>query len=347
MTSSNAATAISSDRIIATESAAATSEEEDMKQRLEELLDFPPLLGDIRDYLTKQARNNTDGDKSTQQLKESLLSTNFLHHFIGLLDEAEGEEDLSLITEIMNIILDVCPDSVHTVLKTEDEDDYYRNTYPLHIACYNGGYGGDAEIMSNVIDILLDKCSNDKRGGLDHIAAFGMCGSVLENYKNVGGCPLSYYITWGGDDMDIVRRMVNICPASLTLSCDKTKMTPLHIILRSIYEKEYTADVVELFVETDSSCVSLADVYGCYPLHCLSSSIAWENEDQDVVECLIKLDPSILQIRDVDGCLPIHNACASGKLTLPVLQTLVKFWPESVFETFDGCLPLHILCMNR
>ncbi len=347
MTSSNAASTISSDGIIATESAAASSEE-DMKQRLEELLDFPPPLGDIRDYLTKHARNNNDGDKSTEQLKQALLLTNFLHHFIGLLDEVEGDNDLALVTEIMNIILDVCPDCVHTVLETEDGDDYYRNTYPLHIACYNGGYGGDAEIMSNVINLLLDKCSNDRRGGLDHIAAFGMCGSVLENYDNVGGCPLSYYITWGGYDMDIVRRMVNLCPASLTLSCNKTKMTPLHIILRSIYEKEYTADVVKLFVETDSSCITLVDVYGCYPLHCLSSSNdVGECQDQDVVEYIIKLDPSILQIRDVGGCLPIHKACANGSLTLPVLQTLVKFWPESVFETFDGCLPLHILCMNR
>lgn len=345
MTSSNAASTISSDRIIATESASALSEE-DTKQRLEELLDFPPPLGDIRDYLTQQARNSDDGDGSTEQLKEALLSTNFLHHFIGLLDEAEGDDDLALVTEIVTLILDVCPDCVHTVLKTDDDDDYYRNTFPLHIACYNGDCS--PPIISKVINLLLDKCSNDKNGGLDHIATFGCCDSVLECYDNVGGCPLSYYITWGGDDMEIVRRMVDLCPASLTLSCDKTKMTPLHIILRSIYEKEYTADVVKLFVETDLTCATLADVYGCYPLHCLSSSvIVGECQDQDVVEYMIKLDPSILQIRDVGGCLPIHKACANGGMTLPVLQMLVKFWPESVFETFDGCLPLHILCMNR
>ena len=72
MTSSNAASTISSDDgIIATESAAASSEE-DMKQRLEELLDFPPHLGDIRDYLTKNARNNNNnGDKFTKKLKEA------------------------------------------------------------------------------------------------------------------------------------------------------------------------------------------------------------------------------------------------------------------------------------
>ena len=81
MTSSNATSIISGDSIIANESAAASSSEEDMKQRLEELLDFPPPLGDIRDYLTQQARNNSDGgDETTQQLKQALLSTNFLHH---------------------------------------------------------------------------------------------------------------------------------------------------------------------------------------------------------------------------------------------------------------------------
>jgi hypothetical protein len=572
-----------------------------MKQRLEELLEGEGApFEDIRDYLTQQARNKNDGDETTE-LKEALLSTNFLHHFIGSV-EGEGDDEKGVVIEIVNLILDVCPDCVHTVFNDE-EDGYYRNTYPLHIACERGG-SADEEIMDKIINLLLDKCSNTSSdtllGGLDHIAAFGCCDSVLEEYDNVGGCPLSYYITWGGDDIEIVRRMVNLCPASLTLSCDETKMTPLHIILQSCYGKKYTVDVVKLFVETDASCATLKDDYGCHPLlclcthgsdldeddaiqildtlldaypeaafmkgergilplqyalwehypsrrmgqkfckrfiertnvdanafvtqleglcnawdaipmpyaaiqvmiddiprvgasavsermmgssfffdilrwycepdkkkatlqiiqslldlcpevanitskiHCSDSSnreaaypihaaCCWGAQDeviklilsktepkalqimcvvgdgifeggqvpgcplhycmtrgtynidivkqmvemggvellqlrdsinkltplqalmcsfdmgscQDVVEYMIKLDPTILQIRDKHGRLPIHSACANGSLTLPVLQVLVKFWPESVFETLDGYLPLHILCMNR
>jgi ankyrin repeat protein len=309
MTSSNAASAISSDRIIATDSAAASSE--DMKRRLDALLtDFPdpPPLGDIRDYLS-EARNNNGDNETTQQLKQALLSTNFLHHFIGLLDEAEGEEDLALVTEIMNIILDVCPDCVHTVLETEENYGYYNNTYPLHIACQM--HFGDSTIFDKIINLLLDKCSNDDNtGGLDHIAAFGCCDSVLENYDNVGGCPLTWYVTWGGDDMDIVRQMVNLCPASLTLSCDKTKMTPLNIMLRSGDAKSFTADVVKLFIETDASCVKLTDNYGCYPLHCLciQGSDLEEDEAIQILDTLLDAYPEAAFMKDKRGIIPLNYA---------------------------------------
>src|SRR5210317_825646 len=150
MPSSTASTNCSED-ISATESTASPVSS-DVEQRLDALLDYPlPPLGDILDYLTQQARHNkrnNNGDEITQQLKEALLSTKFLHHFISLLDEAEGEDDLALVTEIVNLILDVCPDCVHTVLETEENDDYYRNTYPLHIACET--YCRDEKIIDRV-----------------------------------------------------------------------------------------------------------------------------------------------------------------------------------------------------
>ncbi|KAL7451089.1 hypothetical protein ACHAWC_005554, partial [Mediolabrus comicus] len=68
---------------------------------------------------------------------------------------------------------------------------------------------------------------------------------------------------------------------------------------------------------------------------------------QDVVEYMTQLDPSVLKIRDKHGNFPIHNACHNGSLTMPVLKTLVKLWPESVSEiSGNGCLPLHSLCAN-
>lgn len=81
MTSSNAAPTISSDGIIPTESAVASSE--DMKQRLKELLDWSVPYEDIRDYLLtqKQARNNEhDDDETAQVLKEAERSA-FINEF--------------------------------------------------------------------------------------------------------------------------------------------------------------------------------------------------------------------------------------------------------------------------
>jgi hypothetical protein len=123
------------------------------------------------------------------------------------------------------------------------------------------------------------------------------------------GCPLHYYMAHGSCNIDIVKQMIELEGVELLQLWDRnSRITPLQALMCS------------------------SDMGNC----------------QDVVEYMIELNHSILQHRDKHGRLPIHNACANRGLTLPVLQTLVKFGPESAFEfDGDGCLPLHFLCKNR
>jgi hypothetical protein len=217
-------------------------------------------------------------------------STSFLFDILGWYCESDKKK---AELQIIQSLLDLCPDVANITSDVHWSD----SRYPIHDACCWGA-------QDEVIELILSK--TDPKA-LEVVCVVG--DGIFEG-GGVPGCPLHYYMTRGGCNINIVKQMVEMGGIEMLQLWDSiNKLTPLQALLCSF------------------------DMGDC----------------QDVVEYMFKLDPSILQIRDEHGRLPIHNACANGSLTLPVLRLLVESWPESVFEISgnSGCLPLHILCMNR
>lgn len=263
--------------------------------------------------------------------------------------------------EIIEILLDYYPDAIReTVTERDHLNPEDTLMFPLHLALAKGA-------SKEVIFLLLDKYP----AAATHMFAKGQI--AVSALALTVACASRHYCK----DMDILQRLVRICPPSVRLP-DYCGGLPLH---RACFNYCVTLDTVEFLIGQYPDSVRIpTGRSGLLPLD-LATCIA----PLDVVEFLINAYPDALRMRNPSGELPIHSACRvprhgelqllidaygeqdcgglrvagnDGRIPLHVAVTATRCETEALLlllEHFrdgiyvsdnDGCLPLHLAC-NR
>ena len=244
---------------------------------------------------------------------------------------------------------------IPTSIRTPDRE----GLLPMHhaVSCRYGMFVSDADVVTTLIQQYPKALhTQDQNGNLPiHIAALnGACNCILDllheeypqglNTCNNEGCsPLALACRKNDtcQSLDTIEWLIEKNPLAVR-SSDNLCYLPLHWAVTSVMV--HSVPNLRLLAEKFPTGLLMPNCRGNLPLH--EATMNKLPASTDSIKFLLGMCPGAATVANHNGELPMHIACANENVSVPVLDLLVTYNPESLWA-FDkyGFLPFHYCCI--
>lgn len=272
------------------------------------------------------------------------------------IEEEDSEGNLPLHCAIMNS--DFSVKTLEFLLKAYQQGAQVKNkegNLPLHIAIQCGLSLEFVKLLVEAYAEGVTMKNNEKQLPLHEVVYChpdivyskkrdeGYCDVELLNYMlevykagakrkdQYGWLPLHTAI-YENLSPEIVKILISAYKEGLSVKTDEAVSDPEHfgnLPLHSACQCKSSQDIVRILLTEYPEGVTTKNGYRELPLH-----LACQHENSaEVIKMLLEEYRGGDKVNDDRGWLPLHNACARRtKLNLHVLNLLVEFYPEGIFQ---------------